>query len=139
MNLKLWYIAQQGSGDHEFLFHLLKQRPNYANISHTKLPDFEQHCSFVDSLANHFYNFWYIVKDDELNRIGTIYITINNEIGLFIEKTYQKQGLGTQILQLFLQEYKSRPVFANISIKNDISKKFFSKNGFKLTSETYKL
>jgi hypothetical protein len=65
--------------DYEFLYDLLLQRNPDANISHKKMPTYEEHVNFVKSSP---YSKWYIIEVDG-KRAGTIYLTKQNEIGIF--------------------------------------------------------
>ena len=68
--------------DHEFLYWILGQRNPETNISHGKMPTFKKHEKFVASKP---YKKWYVIKFlDE--RIGSIYLSYQNEIGLFFKK-----------------------------------------------------
>ena len=64
--------------DAEFLFDLLKQREGTVNISHKSLPDWEEHLQYV---KKHDYQLWDIIWVEN-TRIGNIYLTKNNEIGI---------------------------------------------------------
>ena len=66
--------------DLRFLFNLLKERDPNTNISHKKMPTFTEHEQFVKSKP---YSYWYIIKLSR-KKIGTIYLSKNNEIGIFI-------------------------------------------------------
>ena len=76
--------------DYRFLYNLLKERDSRTNISHKKMPTFHQHVDFVKSKP---YTKWYIVKYGA-KKIGSIYLTSQNEIGIFIKNTHQKKNLG---------------------------------------------
>ena len=71
--------------DAEFLFELLKQREGRVNISHKSTPDWEEHLQYV---KNHDYQSWDIIWIDE-TRVGNIYLTKKDEIGIFIDKNFQ--------------------------------------------------
>ena len=88
--------------DAEFLFELLKQREGRVNISHKSTPDWEEHLQYV---KNHDYQSWDIIWIDE-TRVGNIYLTKKDEIGIFIKKKFQSQGFGSDALKKFLQNIK---------------------------------
>ena len=70
--------------DVEFLYELLKQRKNYENISHTKIPTFKQHVKFINSIP---YSKWYVILCDS-EKIGSIYLSKQNEIGIHIKNNF---------------------------------------------------
>ena len=121
--------------DLRFLFNLLKERDPNANISHRKMPTFEEHKQFVKSKP---YSYWYVI---ELSRkkIGTIYLSKNNEIGIFVKKEYQNKGIASEALKLLISKHPKKRFLANINPKNKFSAKFFKNNNFKLIQHTYEL
>ena len=61
------------------------------------MPTFTEHKQFVKSKP---YSYWYIIKLSR-KKIGTIYLSKNNEIGFFIKKEYQNKGIASEALKLF--------------------------------------
>ena len=62
-------------------------------------------------------------------------------IGFFMmNKKYQRKGLGTQIIQELLSHLPSQYIEVRLGISktNEISRKFWQKNSFKLTGEKYR-
>jgi len=118
-----------------FLYELLKERESTTNISHKKMPNFEQHTKFVLSKP---YSKWYIINESKKDA-GSIYLTKNNEIGIFILKKYQSKGLGFQALALMIKKHPQSQYLANINPKNKKSIQFFKQNGFELIQHTYEL
>ena len=121
--------------DCNFLYTLLKQRNPKANISHKILPTFKEHVRFVLSRP---YSKWYIIKIQN-KKLGSIYLSRQNEIGIFLHKKYQKSGFGGKALHILMKKNKKNRYLANISPKNYESINFFKKNGFKLIQYTYEL
>lgn len=68
--------------DLRFLYDLLKERKHSINISHRKMPTYNEHVNFVLSKP---YLKWYIIYFGK-NKAGSIYISKQNEIGIFIKK-----------------------------------------------------
>jgi hypothetical protein len=66
--------------DYRFLYNLLKERDSRTNISHKKMPTFNEHIKFIKSKP---YTKWYIVKYGA-QKIASIYLTSQNEIGIFV-------------------------------------------------------
>jgi len=121
--------------DHEFLYDLLKDRDPNANISHKKMPSFKEHIKFVKSKP---YSKWYIIKQNN-EKVGSIYLSKQNEIGLFVKNNVQGKNIGTQALKLIIIINPKKRILANINPKNKKSIKFFEKNGFKLIQYTFEL
>jgi len=121
--------------DIKFLYNHLKERDPITKISHKKMPTFSEHKKFVLSKP---YTKWYVVYEKN-KKIGSIYLTSMNEIGLFLKKEYQDRGLGQRTLKLLMKKNPRTRYLANISPKNKNSIKFFKKNKFKLIQHTYEL
>ncbi len=121
--------------DSKFLYNLLRQRKPNENISHKKMPTYAEHVKFVMSNP---YSKWYIIKYKN-KKTGSIYLTHQNEIGIFLEKQSKGKGIGKQALCLLIKKNHRRRYLANINPKNTKSIKFFTKNGFKLIQYTYEM
>lgn len=121
--------------DHIFLYELLSQRKSLVNISHKRMPTWEEHVKFVKSKP---YAKWYIIELEK-KKIGTILLTFQNEIGIFIKKGIQHKGIGTRALKMLIAENTNLRYLANVSPKNKESEQFFKKNGFKLIQYTYEI
>ena len=119
--------------DAEFLFNLLKQREGSVNISHKSLPSWDKHLDFI---KNHNYISWDIIIF-ESNKVGNIYLTQRNEIGIFIEKKFQNNGIGGLALDMFMKKNGKRRYLANINPTNYKSIQFFGKHGFNHFQNTY--
>ena len=118
-----------------FLYNLLKERDSKANISHKKMPSFEQHEKFVDSKP---YSKWYVIVESE-ESVGSIYLTKNDEIGIFLKKNTQGKKIGEKALKLLMEKNPNSRYLANVNPKNKKSIRFFKNNGFKLIQQTYEL
>jgi len=71
--------------DYEFLYELLKMRDPLTNISHKKLPTYDEHVRFVMKKP---YKKWYIIKSND-QKVGSIYLSLEDEIGIYIKKEFQ--------------------------------------------------
>lgn len=128
-------IVSVSSKDIKFLYELLRERDPKANISHKKMPTFQEHGEFVKSKP---YKKWYVIKFEN-QKIGSVYLTEQNEIGIFIKKEYQGNNFGNQILKLLINKNPEKRFLANVNPKNKKSINFFKKNNFKLIQHTYEL
>ena len=121
--------------DLEFLYNLLLERDSRVNISHKKMPSYDEHIKFVLSKP---YTKWYVVNLDG-KKVGSVYLSKQDEIGIFLKKDIQGKGLGKYTLNILKKKNPRKRFIANINPKNKNSAKFFRQNGFKLIQHTYEL
>lgn len=121
--------------DSEFLFELLEERDPRANISHKKMPSYNEHLKFIKSKP---YTKWYIILKSK-DRIGSIYLSKNDEIGIFLSKNYQGRNVGNYALTELIKKNPRKRYLANVNPKNKKSISFFKNNNFKLIQHTYEL
>jgi len=121
--------------DYSFLYDLLSERDSRANISHEKMPSYKNHVKFVMSKP---YSKWYVIIHKN-EKIGSAYLTKQDEIGLFVKNEKHGRGVGKEALRLLMIKNPRRRYLANVSPKNAKSIQFFKKNGFKLIQHTYEL
>ena len=119
--------------DAKFLFDLLKQREGIVNISHKSLPTWEKHVEFI---KNNTYQSWDIIWVDNV-RIGNIYLTDRDEIGIFLDKKSQSNGYGSIAINEFMKKNGKKRYLANINPTNYKSIQFFGKHGFIHIQNTY--
>ena len=119
--------------DAKFLFDLLKQRQGIVNISHKSLPTWEEH---VEYIKNNTYQSWDIIWVDNV-RIGNIYLTDRDEIGIFLDKKSQSNGYGSIAINEFMKKNGKKRYLANINPTNYKSIQFFGKHGFIHIQNTY--
>ena len=131
-NINLKLISEK---DHKFLYELLKEREPSTNISHKKMPTFNQHVNFVLSKP---YSKWYIILQG-IDKVGSIYLSKQNEIGIFLKKESHHAGIGTMALKLVMKKNPKKGYLANVNPKNKKSIEFFKKNNFKILQYTYEL
>ena len=122
-----------GNNDLDFLYDLLKYRDENSNISHKKMPTFLQHKKFVNSKP---YGYWYIILQDN-EEIGSVYITMINEIGLHLKQEFNNLKLEIKILNLLMLKHPKTRFLININPKNKKRINFLKKNGFKLIQYTF--
>ncbi len=121
--------------DLRFLYQLLGERDPSANISHRRMPTYDEHVRFVSSNP---YASWYVIYHSN-KKVGSIYLSKQDEIGIFLKKGTQGKGIGTGAMALLMKKNPRSRYLANISPKNILSAKFFKKNGFVLIQHTYEL
>ena len=119
--------------DYKFLYELLLQRKKIVNISHKKMPTYEEHVKFIESEP---YSKWYIIQIDD-KKIGSIYLTKENEIGIHFFTQYEEsERFQNVIKEFFLKEPQDRFVM-NVSPKNEQYIDLAKKLGFHLVQHTY--
>lgn len=128
-------LKEVNTSDLEFLYHLLEERDPRANISHKKMPTFEEHVKFVLSKP---YSVWYVILAKK-EKAGSIYLSKQNEIGIFVKKNMNGMGIGSKALKLLMEKNPKKRYLANVSPQNPDSIEFFQKHNFKLLQYTYEL
>ena len=123
------------SSDTDFLFELLKNRDQFENISHKIMPTFKNHEKFVNSKP---YFKWYIIYED-LKKIGSAYITNQNEIAIHFLNIKNYEGFFLESLEIIIQKNPRKRFLLNISPKNKKLKRIVEKNKCKLIQHTYEL
>ena len=121
------------NSDVKFLFDLLKERDPRANISHRKMPTYSQHTKFIKSKP---YSKWYIILKSK-QKIGSIYLSKNDEIGIFLSKKFQGKNVGNFALNELMKKNTRKRFLANVNPKNKKSISFFKNNNFKLIQYTF--
>ena len=121
------------NSDVKFLFDLLKERDPRVNISHRKMPTYSQHTKFIKSKP---YSKWYIILKSK-QKIGSIYLSKNDEIGIFLSKKFQGKNVGNFALSELMKKNTRKRFLANVNPKNKKSISFFKNNNFKLIQYTF--
>ena len=134
-NEPLVKLKAVSKSDYRFLYNLLMERDARANISHKKMPTYNQHVAFVSAKP---YSKWYVILSDT-NKAGSIYLTSQNEIGIFIKKSFQNKQIGNTALCNLIQKNPKKRYLANVNPQNKKSMRFFKDNGFKLIQYTFEL
>jgi len=98
------------------------------------MPSYDEHVNFVMSKP---YSSWYIIYYGN-KKCGSIYLSKQNEIGIFLKKDIRKKGIGTKALVTLMRKHPRKRYLANINPRNKNSIKFFRKQNFKLIQYTYK-
>lgn len=123
------------TSDSEFLFHLLQKRDSKVNISHKKMPTYNQHIKFLKSKP---YSKWYIIILEK-QKIGSIYLSKQNEIGIFLMKSWNVDDIRLESLIILMKKNPRKRYLANVNPNNKKLISFWKKNNFSLVSYSYEL
>ena len=119
-------LNQVTKNDTLFLYDLLKNKDPNANISHKKMPSYDEHVKFVMSKP---YTNWYIIEYEKKN-VGAIYLSKQDEIGISINNDYEYDQIVKSALELLMKLNQRKRYLANTSSKDVRSQEFLLKNGF---------
>lgn len=120
------------SAAYGILYDLLAERTPEQSISHKEMPTYSKHVAFIDSKP---YKAWYLVIDETEGYVGSIYLSKQNEIGVFIFKAHHGKGYGEAAVKKLMWNHPLDRVgryVANVNPKNKASQELFEKLGFKL-------
>ena len=122
-NIKLNQVTKN---DMSFLYELLKNKDPNSNISHKKMPSYDEHVKFVMSEP---YTIWYIIECDKKN-VGSIYLSKRDEIGISINNDFEYDQIVKTALKLLMKLNPRKRYLARVSPKDVKSQEFLLKNGF---------
>ena len=122
-NIKLNQVTKN---DTLFLYDLLKNKDPNANISHKKMPSYDEHVKFVMSKP---YTNWYIIEYEK-KKVGAIYLSKQDEIGISVNNDYEYDQIVKPALKLLMKLNQRKRYLANTSPKDVRSQEFLLKNGF---------
>ena len=122
-NVKLKQVTKN---DMLFLYELLKNKDPSTNISHKKMPSYDEHVEFVMSKP---YTNWYIIECDKKN-VGSIYLSKRDEIGISINNDFEYDQIAKMALKLLMKINPRKRYRVNVSPKNIRLQEFFLKSGF---------
>ena len=118
--------------DLKFLFNHLKERDPRENISHKKMPTYDEHVKFVLSKP---YSKWYIIFEKN-KKIGSVYLTKADELGLHLKKEYFRESMLKEILECLMKNEQNKRFVFNVSPRNKKFMKFLQKNGYVISQQT---
>ena len=118
-----------------FLYDLLKARNPMANISHKKMPSYDEHVNFI--LSNP-YTIWYTIEY-EGEKTGSIYLSKQDEIGISLVDNSLYDKIGKSIIKLLIKNNPRKRYLAKVSPQNKKLQNFFVKNGFTGLEHTYQI
>ena len=122
-NIKLNQVTKN---DMLFLYELIKNKNPNSNISHKKMPSYDEHVEFVMSKP---YTNWYIIECDKKN-VGSIYLSKQDEIGISINNDYEYDQIVKTALKLLMKLNPRKRYLAKVSPNDVRSQEFLLKNGF---------
>ena len=128
-------LKQVTKNDALFLYDLLKNKDPNTNISHKKMPSYDEHVEFVISKP---YTNWYIIEYDKKN-VGAIYLSKQDEIGISINNDYEYDQIVKSALELLMKLNQRNRYLANTSSKDVRSQEFLLKNGFTSLEYVYEM
>ena len=116
---------------------LLNEREPHQNISHRRLPKWDDHVAFIESRP---YRYWYwfteVAKPNAppplrfpARPAGCVYLTRQREIGIGVLKAFRGQGLARAAVTELMLRHPGR-FLANINPVNEASIALFRKLGF---------
>lgn len=129
---------------YEWLRERSEEKDRVVNISHRKLPTWQQHLKFFHSKP---YRHWFLIEVNG-QYVGYVFATERNEIGIVLKGSERGKGYGSLALREFMRLCKPLPELpsrrrgcwlANINPANEVSKHVFEKLGFRRIQETYAL
>lgn len=130
MKIRLRHVNKS---DYKFLFRILSERNPNSNISHRKMPSYKEHLAFIRSKP---YPYWYVIEIGR-SKIGSIYLTTDNEIGIHLKKNFCQTRTLQDIFNILKLLQPRNRYYVNISPKNTKLTNFFKNNGFTLRQVTY--
>ena len=121
----------------DVLYRLLEQRAgkDEVNISNEGLTTWQDHVSFVLSRP---YEAWYLILYDD-DEAGAIYLTKNDEIGVFVFSEYQGRSCGPIAVREIMYKHPRKRYLANINPANKRSIEMFEAMGFEHIQQTYQI
>lgn len=117
-----------------YLYALLLERPAEANISHRRMPTAAEHLRFIASKP---YFVWYLLQTEE-GIAGSVYISKQSEVGIFIFRAFQGRGLAKKALKEVRRLHPGQ-LLANVAPNNKRSHALFKGLGGKVIQHTYEL
>lgn len=131
-NIRLKLVTKN---DIEFLYQFLKKRIPNENISHKRIPRFNKHKKFVLSKP---YKKWYVILINS-EKVGSIYLSNINEIGLHLKKKYLLDVFRNKVLQQLIEKNPESRYLVNINPRNKSLIAFYKSKKFKKIQHTYEL
>jgi hypothetical protein len=102
--------------DFGWLYALMAHRDPRANISHSWLPTWEDHCAYWKDKRDR----WEcrIVSTAKGERIGYYYVTDKDEIGVHVNECARLNGYDAAILKYIVSTHAGKRLLANVAPNN---------------------
>ena len=142
-------LREVSLNDVTYLYELLKERDVSITITQKNLPSLKEHKNFVENQLRSIngnrkniekagldpYDGWYIITSDATD-LGSIWIEEDGNIGLQVQKKFQKIGLGVIAFKKIQKMHKKENYKTTVSPNNNESIKFCEELGFTLKEKT---
>lgn len=115
------------------LYELLRERTPEQSISHRRMPTIAEHRAFFHSKP---YLAWNFILNEYDEIVGSIYLSKQREIGVFVFRIWHQYGYATQAVKQMMQDWPGK-FLANVNPENYASIKFFEQFGAKHIQNTY--
>ena len=143
-------LKKVSKDDIDFLYELLKERDASITITQKKLPSLKEHRTFVENQLMSIngdreniekarldpYDGWYIITSDAIE-LGSVWIEKDGNIGLQIQKKFQKIGIGVIAYEKIQKIHKKENYKTTINPNNNEAIKLTEKLGFILKEKAY--
>lgn len=127
-------------GRYKLRWQLMKYRPEERCISHRAMPDWDDHCAFVDDPP---YLAWYVVAVDG-QPAGTVYLThpagqslAGDEIGLDLFPRFIDEAVVGSVVDELMELHPRKRYLWNVATLDDEMKRIVQQLGFWIVQETY--
>ena len=131
--MKLTYEPVCDEKDYKFLYRLLAERNEIENISHRKMPTYQEHVEHLQTIPVKQY---VIYTEGEKKPIGYLSFSDKGEIGLHFIKEEDTDENKEEVLRSVLKD-KGQKYFINIAPRNKSLQVAAEKCGFRLIQYTY--
>lgn len=136
--------AKKYPGACDVMYALLTEREPNQSISHRYMPSREEHQAFFNKPG---YRAWYVICDGA-TAVGSVYITVRNELGISVFAAHRRKGYATfavkQMRYIWSKTLSSlsgnhpKAFFANVNPDNAASIAFWKAQGFRHVQNTYR-
>jgi RimJ/RimL family protein N-acetyltransferase len=132
------------------LYQLLEERPDYANISHRRMPTWDEHMDHVSFNSTPFsfirkggkfllsHRDWCLAVVDGVP-VGAVYLSAMDELGPGILKAHQSKGYGEAACRAMMAKHGPRRYCWNVNPRNAASIALAEKLGFRTIQHTMAL
>jgi len=133
-NRKPFELREMEKVDQKFIYKIIKDfLKSDLSVTFLKMPNYKEF------EKNYFSNDYkrYMIIDSNNKKMGFVVITKDNEIGYFLSKKYQGEGIGVEAVKQLMQLNPRERYFATIHNKNNRSANLVKKLGFSPKATIY--